>query len=236
MKRQINTNGNQQVKIVVTRINTRDSTARTRRWSSCPLVLRTPQFLSRVLGVLLIGIIPASLAASPESITVFNNLPHSNVCPNGNTVSVFAAPSQPQKVIGTGEHDSFSGDFTTLPGIGIQINNWYWVAEKSPVSPGGGDVAQNPDNSGAQFAISSECTITENVPPWFGKGIPTYLIANISAATNIEGACVVTINSNNYTDAVTPGCCSPPGIGTDTCQSSQWGQTANGATWPPPSQ
>jgi hypothetical protein len=129
-----------------------------------PVVLRTPQFLSTVLAVLLIGIIFTSSAASPESVTVVNNLPPSKVCPNGNTVSVFLG-SQPAKVIGTGGHDSFSGDFTTLPGLGIQINNWYWLAKKSPVSKGGGNVPQNPDNSGAQFAISSECKITQNVPP-----------------------------------------------------------------------
>lgn len=222
--------------------------------SKCSLVailnsLRQSRLLPIFTGAFLIGLLTTTSSSAvaadnsvqktstnnSQSITILNNLLASTYCPNGNTLSVFA-PNQPEKVIRIGKQATFSGDFSVLPGIEIQINNWYWVANESPVSEGGGSTAQNPDNSGAQFAISHDCKITQNVPPWFGKGIPSYLIASVSAANSSEGVCVVTVSSNSYTNAVTPGCCSPPGIGDKTCKSSQWGQTANGAQWPPPAE
>lgn len=184
-----------------------------------------------IIAAFLFGLINTSQASDTQSIIVINNLPNSDYCPNGNTLSVFV-PSKPQELIDTGSSKTFTGDFSSLPGMGIQINNWYWTADKRPVAKGSTNTVQNPDNSGAQFAISNTCTITQNSPPWFGKGIPTYLIANVTTRNN-NGQCEVTVSSNNFTDAVTPGCCSPPGIGSDTCKSSQWGKTANDTHWPP---
>jgi len=43
-------------------------------------------------------------------------------------------------------------------------------------------------------------------------GTPTYAIATVTAEKTTEG-CKITIARNSYTDTVTPGCCSPPGIG-----------------------
>jgi hypothetical protein len=70
-------------------------------------------------------------------------------------------------------------------------------------------------------------------PAWYGKGIPTYLIATVTAEKTSAG-CTITITRNNYTDAVTPGCCAPPGIGGSTC-AGPWGITNNhvGEPWPP---
>jgi hypothetical protein len=132
-----------------------------------------------------------------------------------------------QQTIQPGNYLDITGDFSTLPGLGIQVNNWYWTSISLPVQSGN---PQNPDNSGAQFAISDQCALTQ-VPPWFGKGIPTYLIAAV-AAEKTSGGCTITISQNTYTDAVTPGCCSPPGIGDKTCIG-PWGITNNGKPWPP---
>lgn len=158
---------------------------------------------------------------------VKNKLPGSSGCPNGNTITLFTGQSQP--TIQPGGSLPITGDFSKLPGLGIQVNNWYWVATKMPVQSGN---PQNPDNSGAQFAINSSCVITSKSAPWYGKGIPTYLIANVSAQV-VSGKCIITIKNNSYTNAVTPGCCAPPGIGSKTCKSSQWGVTNDGKHWPP---
>jgi len=103
---------------------------------------------------------------------------------------------------------TLSGDFSKFPGLGIQVNNWYWTVVSLPVQKGD---PQNPDNSGAQFAISDQCVLSRQ-PAWYGKGIPTYLIATVTAE-NTSAGWTRTITRNNYTDAVTPSCCAPPGIG-----------------------
>jgi hypothetical protein len=155
------------------------------------------------------------------------------VCPLGNTVSIFAQGQGQQVIQPEGKSLDVSGDLSTFPGLGIQVNNWYWTSVSLPVQKGDpqkGD--QNPDNSGAQFVISGQCVLSQQ-PAWYGKGIPTYAIATVTAEKTGEG-CTITIARNNYTDAVTPGCCSPPGIGGNTC-AGPWGITNNhvGEPWPP---
>jgi hypothetical protein len=169
---------------------------------------------------------PVSARACP-GLTVVNALPRSTVCPLGNTVSIFS-PGQ-QVIQPEGNSLEVSGDFSKFPGLGIQVNNWYWTSVSLPVQKG---APQNPDNSGAQFAISAQCVLSQQ-PAWYGKGIPTYVIATVTAEKTSEG-CTITIARNNYTDAVTPGCCSPPGIGGNTC-TGPWGITNNhvGEPWPP---
>lgn len=174
---------------------------------------------------------PVGARACP-GLTVVNALPRSSVCPLGNTVSIFA--SGQQVIQPEGNSLEVSGDFSKLPGLGIQVNNWYWTIVSLPVQKGDpqkGD-SQNPDNSGAQFTISDQCVLSQQ-PAWYGKGIPTYVIATVTAEKTSEG-CKITIARNNYTDAVTPGCCSPPGVGGNTC-AGPWGITNNrvGEPWPP---
>ncbi|HXJ83355.1 MAG TPA: hypothetical protein VMS64_32305 [Candidatus Methylomirabilis sp.] len=169
---------------------------------------------------------PGDAGAGPP-ITITNALPSSTVCVNGNTVSVFA-PGQ-QVIQPGGNSITVNGDFSKPPGIGVQVNNWYWTAVSLPVQKGD---PQNPDNSGAQFAISDQCALSQQ-PAWYGKGIPTYLIASVTAERT-SGGCTITIRPNGYTDAVTPSCCAPPGIGANTC-TGPWGTTHGhiGEPWPP---
>jgi hypothetical protein len=159
-------------------------------------------------------------------ITIANGLPQSSVCANGNTVSIFA---RGQQVILPGHSLNISGDFSSFPGLGVQVNNWYWTSVSLPVQSGN---PQNPDNSGGQFAISPQCVLSQQ-PAWYGKGVPTYVIATV-VAEKTDSGCKITITRNNFTDAVTPGCCSPPGIGSNTC-TGPWGVTNGhlGEPWPP---
>src|SRR5262245_9456355 len=137
---------------------------------------------------------PVAAAAGPP-LTITNALPQSPVCPNGNTVSVFA-PGQ-QVVQPGGNSIRVSGDFSSFPGLGVQVNNWYWTAVSLPVQK---ENPQNPDNSGAQFAISDQCVLSHQ-PAWYGKGIPTYVIATVTAEKTADG-CAITIGPNTYTNAV----------------------------------
>jgi hypothetical protein len=182
----------------------------------------------RVLGLLVaLGACWAIDAQAGPPITIANALPPSPVCPNGNTVSIFA-PGQ-QVIQPGGPPITVTGDFSAFPGIGIQVNNWYWTGVSLPVQSGN---PQNPDNSGAQFAISDQCALSQQ-PAWYGKGIPTYVIATVTAEKTADG-CKITVRRSAYTDAVTPGCCAPPGIGSHTC-AGPWGITNNnvGEPWPP---
>jgi Ca2+-binding RTX toxin-like protein len=171
------------------------------------------------------GATATSCVASVATLTITNDLPASTVCPIGNTLSVFA-PGQ-QVVQPGGGSVTLHGDFSQFPGVGIQVNNWYWTSVSLPVQTG---PPQNPDNSGAQFAVSAECVLSQE-PAWFGKGIPTSLIAAVTAAKTGDG-CRITVAQSSYTDAVTPGCCAPPGIGSGTC-TGPWGVTNDHQPWPP---
>ena len=190
---------------------------------------RVPMFvLLAALGLGGVLEVPWTVAAQAgPPITVTNALPSSTVCANGNTVTIFTSAQQVLQP--GGPSITVNGDFSAFPGIGIQVNNWYWTDISVPVQSGN---PQNPDNSGAQFAISDQCALSQ-APAWFGKGIPTYVIATVTAQKT-NGGCTITIAQNTYTDAVTPGCCSPPGIGSNTC-SGPWGITNNhaGEPWPP---
>ena len=193
-----------------------------------PLVRTARRRLGPIIAIIsMVGLHWPIGAHACSRLTVVNALPRSQVCPLGNTVSIFA-PGQ-QVIQPEGNSLNVSGDFSKLPGLGIQVNNWYWTAISLPVQKGD---PQNPDNSGAQFAISDQCVLSQQ-PPWYGKGIPTYLIALVTAEKTSDG-CKITIARNTYTDAVTPGCCSPPGIGGNTC-TGPWGVTNNhvGEPWPP---
>jgi hypothetical protein len=152
------------------------------------------------------GATAASCVAAGTTLTITNDLPASTVCSNGNTLSVFA-PGQ-QVVQPGGGSITLQGDFSQFPGVGIQVNNWYWTSVSLPVQTG---PLQNPDNSGAQFAVSDQCVLSHE-PAWFGKGIPTYLIAAVTAEKTADG-CRIIVTQSSHTDAVTPGCCAPPGIG-----------------------
>jgi len=179
------------------------------------------------------GLGVAGCDAVTAQITIVNNLPTSAVCPGGNTVRVFTGSSPQPPIQPNGGSIVVTGDFAAFPGLGLQVNNWYWTSVSLPVQAGNpqNGTPQNPDNSGAQFAISDQCVLSHE-PAWFGKGIPTYEIATVSSASTAAG-CTITIVQNSYTDAVTPSCCSPPDIGSATC-SGPWGVTNSGQPWPPP--
>ena len=68
---------------------------------------------------------------------------------------------------------------------------------------------------------------------WRDKGGPDGPLATVTAEKTGAG-CQITIIRNNYTDAVTPSCCAPPGIEGSTC-AGPWGITNNhvGEPWPP---
>jgi len=131
-----------------------------------------------------------------------------------NTVTVFLPGLSPAGIpLAQG---STSGTYrlsTGSSGVGIQVNFWYWSQEPDvPVGPASGSKPQNPDNSGGQFLFEPDCTFTAR-PAAYGKGIETYIIADIASAL-VNGICVVTIQENSYTGCVTPNCCSPmPGTG-----------------------
>ena len=131
--------------------------------------------------------IPAT--SSPEqSITINNHLSASNPpCPNGNTVSVFTSSGKMDIPAGGGSK-TITGSFVTYPGPGLQVNNWYWTSTELPV----GLSPQNPDNSGAQFMLSDQCSLA-TAPPAYGKGIETYKIAKVTAQKTASG-CEINID------------------------------------------
>ena len=167
-----------------------------------------------------------------NQVTIVNNITTSTACPDGNKVSVFYPEKgiTVQKDIPVGSSFKLTGDYSKTPGIGIQVDNWYWTSIKLPVQKGSDTVPQNPDNSGEQFAISDACALTKS-PAWFGKGIPTSLIAKVTA-TKSQGGCTITLTGNKNTDAVTPQCCAPPSFTQGVCKG-PWGATQTGKPWPP---
>lgn len=175
---------------------------------------------------LLVGLVLLSASALAIQVTVVNKLGGSRVCPGGNSITLFFDGGK-QRTISSGQSATLKGNYGSMPGIGIQVNNWYWTQNQLPVQRGN---PQNPDNSGAQFTVSPSCQLNR-AAAWYGKGIETWKIANVAASKSGSG-CTITVSPNGYTDAVTPGCCAPPGIGSKTCPNS-WGKTNSGKRWPP---
>jgi hypothetical protein len=168
--------------------------------------------------------------ATQNTITVKNNLSSSSPCANGNTVTIFTSDGGQHPVPAAGGTYTVQGDYSGYPGLGLQVNNWYWTSESLPVQKG---PPQNPDNSGAQFTISDQCAIS-SAPPVYGKGIETYKIATVASQPGGTNTCLVTIDARPpYTDAVTPGCCAPPLQGFANVCSGPWGVTDNQQPWPP---
>jgi hypothetical protein len=169
--------------------------------------------------------------ALQNSITIQNNLDQSAVCPNGNTVTLFTSDGGHQLIQPGGGSVAINGNYSFFPGLGLQVNNWYWTSQSLPVQVG---PPQNPDNSGAQFRISDDCDLTQS-PPVYGLGIETYEIATVTARKSGAGSgCLISIDENqSYTDAVTPECCAPPLSGMGNVCTGPWGVTNNGQPWPP---
>ncbi|QJD30807.1 glycoside hydrolase 64/thaumatin family protein [Methylococcus geothermalis] len=171
----------------------------------------------------------AQAGALQNKITVQNNLSKSSPCANGNTVSIFTSGGQ-QVVQPGGGSVTLQGDYSAYPGLGLQVNNWYWTSEDLPVQKG---PPQNPDNSGAQFMISDQCVLSQ-APPVYGEGIETYKISTVTAQKKGTNECLITIDeSQPYTDAVTPGCCAPPLQNMGNVCTGPWGVTNNQQPWPP---
>lgn len=191
---------------------------------------KTQRNLLTWFGMLLTSVM---LDSHANQITISNQLNSATACPLGNSVTVFyKVDNQPMNhKIEIGESFPISGDYSAMPGFGLQVNNWYWTSVPLPVQKGVDSQPQNPDNSGAQFTLNDNCELNQDTA-WFGKGIQTYLIANVTASKNPAGGCSVTLTNNNYTDAVTPQCCAPPIFPTGICNG-PWGVTNTGQAWPP---
>ena len=170
-----------------------------------------------------------ALATTGQTITIKNNLSSSSLpCAGGNTVSVFTSDGGQQVIQPGGPPITIIGNYANYPGLGLQVNNWYWTSEQLPVQVN----PQNPDNSGAQFMLSDQCSLSQ-APPVYGKGIETYLIANVTSQSTSSG-CQITIGEKKpWTDAVTPGCCAPPLTGMTNVCKGPWGVTNNQQPWPP---
>jgi len=128
---------------------------------------------------------------------------------NGKTVTIFLPDGSQEGIPYNTKSAPHRLNLGTACGLGIQVNFWYWTQHpNNKVGPG---PPQNPDNSGANFLLNSDCSFIKK-PPCFGDGKETYEIADVSSAMK-DGACVITIGPNKYTGCVTPGCCSPSGAG-----------------------
>ena len=182
--------------------------------------------ITKPILYLLLSIVLFKRNCSAINVSIVNQLDASGACPGGNTVSVFIGYNQ--QVIQPGGSIQVSGNFDSFPGLGIQVNNWYWASVALEIQKG---PPQNPDNSGAQFTVDSACKLNQS-PPWYGKGIETYKIASVSASWTSSG-CTIKIAPNGYTNAVTPGCCAPPIFGSGACPLGTWGKTNSGQSWPP---
>ncbi|UZR27519.1 glycoside hydrolase 64/thaumatin family protein [Methylococcus mesophilus] len=67
----------------------------------------------------------------PKRIAIKNNVSQTSPCANGNTASIFTSAGGQQAIQPGGNSISIFGDYSSLPGIGIQVNNWYWALAKS---------------------------------------------------------------------------------------------------------
>jgi hypothetical protein len=172
----------------------------------------------------------------PENIFIDNQITKDDApaCIFADAQKLVSLFNPDQQTIGPGK----TGPYMISDGqFGLQVNFWYW-AQTPYVSHSIGTWScmqgqcNNPDNSGAQFTLGSDCTIASQSPPVFGVGKETYIIADISAAMQ-GGDCVLTIKPNQYTGCTTPACCDYA-AGPGQCSEGSQGTYAAGCTTPPP--
>ena len=91
------------------------------------------------LFILLLGLavfFSPSLGAN-QTVNVVNNLPSTGPCGSGgNSITLFISGNGGTHTVDVGSSYSTTGDYTQAPGIGIQINNWYWTQTSLPVQVG----------------------------------------------------------------------------------------------------
>lgn len=173
------------------------------------------------------------------SIRFINDLPSASPCVHGgNSIRIFGPPGQHN--IAAGSAMTLTYDWNTGCGIGIQINNWYWTLSQpmhAQVQDVDGRGMQNPDNSGINFQIDSNCKISGETNPCYGFGVRTDLVSDISSAM-VGNQCTITVKKNSWTDAVTfdgtNACCAPPWAGGGACKSTNGFRTAldDKVAWP----
>lgn len=155
----------------------------------------------------------------PVTVTIVNKITAAGSCSGGKvTLTIFIGSEQILVTPGA-DYTTVSKDWGTAPGLGVQVNGWWWARGKDGqartdyIGPKQGDKHQNPDNSGAQLMVSEDCKLRDRTRAWFGDGVETYVIANIDVGM-VGGKCTMTVSDNEYTGATTPGCCSPfPDLG-----------------------
>jgi len=86
--------------------------------------------------ILLALLFSPSLGAN-QTVNVVNNLPSTGPCGSGgNSITLFISGNGGTHTVDVGSSYSTTGDYTQAPGIGIQINNWYWTQTSLPVQVG----------------------------------------------------------------------------------------------------
>jgi len=92
-----------------------------------------------------------------------------------------------------------------MGGVGIQVNGFFFsydkhtraLAEQLSFDPNNHQ-ALNPDNSGAQVYLNTDCSFLRASAPWSGIGVPTYAIADLSSQR--EGnTCKIIVRANDDT-------------------------------------
>ncbi|CAK0813215.1 unnamed protein product, partial [Prorocentrum cordatum] len=157
----------------------------------------------------------------------------------GNSLTI-STPSGEQVLIPPGASATLVDDWASSGGVGVQINNWYWSFSRPAVSavvssPG----PKNPDNAGVTVRLGADCVAEALEAPPQCCGVRTDFVSNVTVGWNAERRCEVTVAANEWTNAVTPGCCSYGAAGSGSACSevptlSAGLRTATGqVSWPP---
>ncbi|CAK0813213.1 unnamed protein product [Prorocentrum cordatum] len=186
----------------------------------------------------------AAAPAPPFPIAIRNALPSStaaNPCVErgGNSLKI-STPSGEQVLIPPGASATLVDDWASSGGVGVQINTWYWSFSRPAVSavvssPG----PKNPDNAGVTVRLGADCVAEALEAPPQCCGVRTDFVSNVTVGWNAERRCEVTVAANEWTNAVTPGCCSYGAAGSGSACSevptlSAGLRTATGqVSWPP---
>lgn len=92
-----------------------------------------------------------------------------------------------------------------MGGVGVQVNGFFFaydkqtraLAEQLSIDPNNHQTL-NPDNSGAQVYLNTDCSFMRASAPWSGIGVPTYAIADLSSQRD-GNTCKITVRANDDT-------------------------------------
>jgi len=159
------------------------------------MMIRPLVFLTTILAA---GAMPVETAINPKSFQIIIETDMDSKFGN-DPVDVFY-PTLPGGMDTASKTKSLPVTYTAGDQLGVQLGRWYWAYDGGLAPKLAGICAdktnanKNPDNSGSEIFVNSDCTLSSATLPVYGIGFPSYIAADFKLEKK-GGVCTLSISS-----------------------------------------